>query len=137
MGKRGLIHADSAVRDSNPHRARFLPQPYGDGSALRCEFDRVANEIEPQMLQQLFVGRERHIREISVELDILFQPVPGENNRALTQLFAQIVLLNIGDDALGGKLGQQDRIAGQAGKALRLIADDLEILPLFVLGQFF
>ena len=45
-------------------------------------------------------------------------------------------MLCLGDVLLGGELGEQDGVAGQAGKAVRFFLDNRQVLPLLFRGQF-
>lgn len=68
------IHADTCVADNGFDYIR-LCQLNGDGTAFRCEFDCVGQQIQPHLHKQFIVSVIDYIFQPDIQFQIFFAPI--------------------------------------------------------------
>ena len=110
-------------------------QCYAYGSVLRAELGGIIQQIQPDLLYQRFAAVVGAGGQRGLKLQRLIAPLLPGHKDALAQLLIQRKVCAVGQNGLCLDTIQEQHTAGKLRQPLALIADDLQILALFLRGN--
>ena len=128
-------HARATVGDGKNHQVILLFQPHRQHRTLRAEFDGIAQQIAPDMIQQILVSIVTHRLQFQIQFQILGSPQGLQTHHHLPQLLVQPKRSRFHPVGLLFQLGQHQNIAHQCGQPSGTLQNLFSALSLLLLGQ--
>ena len=129
-----LGNARTIVVNGKDNPISFFPQADPYNAALGIEFDGVADQVVPDMVQQAFISLILHAVQLHIKFHILFRPGRLQSHNGLPDLLVQAESGLLGLDGLILNFGQQQDVSHKRRQPLG-IEQDLLHIPLLILVQ--
>ena len=125
----------AGVRDSHPDTFRTGLDRHPDQPVFRRELDRVVQQIDPDLLQQLRIGFDLIFVKVQAQIQVFCAPSALQQQDAGADLLREIEPVCLPEDGLVFDPGKVQHIGSQGGKAHGFLFDRFQVFFLLLFGQ--
>ena len=108
------LDSAAGVPDGYDHPITFFFQADANGTAFRCEFHGIGNEIVPYECQQLRIRTDPGVfRDLSFNMEVFLFPDILKLQKALTKLVSEVKFSRLGKNLLIFQLVQLENVGDE------------------------
>ena len=122
----------SGVSDRDHDTIRLLFDLHRHGAPVRRKLYRIADQVDPDLLQQLLLRCDRMFSEFRLNLQLLLLQLIDEHEDTGADLLRQVEGGRLRQNGLAFNFGQAQHIGSHPGQPQRLGLDDIQIFRLLL-----